>query len=269
MGAENNIPPRFELSKFYFDCIAKNGDAIIVYAARLRWHKLFLSYISLLENPNTGKTKSKTVLKTFSDPSCKNTTCSFDIPSLKFTGNWNSGNPLSKQSLIESGDGSITWNCFAPHATAEIEVAGKKISGLGYAEHLYMTMEPWKMPINELRWGRFLSETDSVVWIQWNGSHPLNLIWHNGIPILGKTLFSETHISFGNISISLHQQQDLRQGALLKTALKPLKRFMRFFPSSILNTHESKWISSAELIIDGKTKSKGFALHELVIFPKT
>ena len=44
---------------------------------------------------------------------------------------------------------------------------GVVLRGLGYAEHLSMTIPPWRLPIDTLRWGRFLSPERSVVWIDW------------------------------------------------------------------------------------------------------
>ena len=53
-------------------------------------------------------------------------------------------------------------------------------SGLGYAERLVLTIPPWKLPIETLRWGRFLSPSDWIVWIDWQGEHPQTIVYRNG-----------------------------------------------------------------------------------------
>jgi hypothetical protein len=58
----------------------------------------------------------------------------------------------------------------------------KKIR-LNYAEKLEMSVKPWKLPLAELRWGRFLSETDTIVWIDWQGEMPVNWVFYQGNPV--------------------------------------------------------------------------------------
>lgn len=46
---------------------------------------------------------------------------------------------------------------------------GEEFVGTGYAERLDMTLAPWALPFEELRWGRFIGPSRSAVWIYWRG----------------------------------------------------------------------------------------------------
>jgi hypothetical protein len=74
----------------------------------------------------------------------------------------------------------IRWHCVCPNADATIRIGDDTVQGLGYAEHLTMTLKPWRLPFDELRWGRFLSAADTLIWIQWRGSMSRTWIWVDG-----------------------------------------------------------------------------------------
>ena len=59
--------------------------------------------------------------------------------------------PPIHRRLFESADGIVDWTCEMPRARTRIG----EVCGDGYAEVLHMTVPPWKLPIDELRWGRF------------------------------------------------------------------------------------------------------------------
>ena len=44
----------FLLTKWYLDCVAESGDAVILYVADLRWNALTVHYGSLLTVPNSS-----------------------------------------------------------------------------------------------------------------------------------------------------------------------------------------------------------------------
>ena len=64
--------------------------------------------------------------------------------------------------LLETPFGSVEWSCDAPGAGVEIVCEdGVTIRGAGYSEHMVLAMLPWKLPIDELRWGRWLSPSST------------------------------------------------------------------------------------------------------------
>ena len=170
--------------------------------------------------------------------------------------------------VYESSEGAIKWHCLHPRSRATVNLGyGKILQGLGYLERLDMTLAPWKLPIEELRWGRFLSHSDSLVWIDWKGSHSCRIVLQKGI--LGRaTTIDEGEIALnGNIGLRLAGGDVLRKGALGETALAIIPGLKRLFPSKILNVRECKWRSRAELR-RGDSSSSGWAIHEVVKWPE-
>jgi hypothetical protein len=76
---------------------------------------------------------------------------------------------------------AVRWECLLPVAqvtglpTASA-AARKSIEHWGYGERLTLTMEPWHIPADEVRWGRIAHPTLSVVWIDWRGARPLTAV---------------------------------------------------------------------------------------------
>ena len=85
--------------------------------------------------------------------------------------------------LFERDEGAVDWQCEACPLRLEITLPeGRSLSGLGYAERLTLGLAPWALPIDELRWGRWIADTgdSSMVWIDWRGSHPLTVVFVDG-----------------------------------------------------------------------------------------
>src|SRR5262249_7828194 len=72
--------------------------------------------------------------------------------------------------LWTDGRRHVTWDPFVLNGVVE----GAK-HGRGYAEKLVMTVAPWRLGIDRLWWGRFCGDCHSLVWIVWEGRHPLRL----------------------------------------------------------------------------------------------
>lgn len=129
-----------------------------------------------------------------------------------------------------------------------------------------MTLAPWKLPIQELRWGRFLSDSDSLVWIDWKGSYSCRIVLQNGI--LGRaTTIDEDEVRLNRHGgLRLAPGDVLRKGGLGETALSVIPGLSRLFPRKILEARECKWRSRAELR-HGDSSSSGWAIHEVVTWP--
>jgi len=68
------------------------------------------------------------------------------------------------RSLYRDGkNNELLWNCHHPKSLAEIIYDKKSYKGFGYAETLFSQVKPWNLPIEELRWGRFLSDSYTVI----------------------------------------------------------------------------------------------------------
>ena len=269
MGGSLKNGSSFLLSKWYLDCVSDDGSAFIAYAASLRWRGLSLNYSSMLLHRPGEASKTDTTLQEFSIPEVAGPSLRWSSARLGVAGTWESAAPSFKRTLLQSADGSIEWNCLRPRARSEISFGGRRqLEGLGYAEQLTMTIPPWRLPFEELRWGRFLSETDALVWVNWRGAHVLNLSFHNGVCV-EDALVTDNEVAAGETRLTLGENTVLRDGALVETALSTIPGVRGLLPVRVLGTRESKWLSRGLLNRPGAESRTGWTIHEVVRWPNS
>jgi hypothetical protein len=249
------------------DCVADDGRAFVGYAARLSWRALSLDYASALRCRPGRQAETETTLQESSAPRAGGSVVKWSSPRLKVEGTWQADAPPIKRTLLESGDGKIEWHCLQPRARAELHVGeDARLVGLGYVEQLTMTIPPWRLPFDELRWGRFLSAQDALVWIDWRGEHSLGLSFHNGARVERASL-TDDEFAAGGMRLALDCGTVLREGALVETALATIPGIQRLFPFRILRAHERKWLSRGRLEKPAAEPLAGWAIHEVVRWP--
>jgi hypothetical protein len=182
-------------------------------------------------------------------------------------GRWDSAGPGIRRELLSGDEGSIVWNCLADGAAATVACHGGRFVGKGYVEHLRLTIPPWRLPIDRLRWGRFICASDRLVWIQWCGRQNLNLLYHNGQEIQTEAI-DDKRVSGHDGALELIDSRVLRDDALLGSLAEPLRPIAQLFPRSLLTTREIKWLSRATLRTPGRS-GEGWAIHERVDFKGT
>jgi hypothetical protein len=258
----------FLLSKWYMDCVSENGGAFIGYVASLRWRGLSLHYSSVLHYVHGKEVEVDISLQESTIPQVKGSSIQWSSPRLGVSGKWEAIAQPIKRSLLEMPAGSIQWHCLQPRARAEISIGnGQRLAGLGYVEHLTMTIPPWRLPFDELRWGRFLSDEDSLVWINWRGAHSLNLSFHNGVQV-ENALITDYGLHAEDTCLDLGDNVVLREGELVETALSSIPGIRNLFPFRILRTHERKWLSRGVLKKSQVESNTGWAIHEVVRWPE-
>ncbi len=231
----------FSLSKWYMDVVSDDGDPFLAYHAELRWHALRIHYASVLDGAwSLGSTPA---------PEMHADRVSWNVPALQLSGDWTGGAAAVSEEVLDG----VVWNCVRPCANACVETGGRKLAGLGYAERLTLTRAPWSLGIAELRWGRFLSATDWLVWIHLTGEHSKAITIHNGRHVEADALES----------LELTDSRVLRDGALGQTALSIVPGADGLFPASVLGIEETKWRSRGVLRREGRA-AEGWAIHEVV-----
>ena len=257
----------FTLSKWYMDCVSETGDVFIGYAALLRWKAFTLKYSSVLERRKGGQTEVRTSLVGFAAPQVTDSLLSWSSAALGIDGTWKALCAPVERTLFESEAGEIKWRCLQPRAAADIRIGkDRRLRGLGYAEHIAISIAPWHLPIEELRWGRFLSESDSLVWIDWRGPHPLRLVLENGVEARSAQEVTDGEIVFdeGRRILKLEESAVLREGALINTAFSVIPGIGKILPLRSLNTYECKWRSRGFLNGRSAAVGEGWAIHEIV-----
>jgi hypothetical protein len=261
--------PAFELSKWYADCISVQGDAVIIYHAELRWRAATLHYASLLIHRVGSPARSLCSLRRRPAPALQTDQIVWESPDWRAAGIWRDLSPRHENVLFASESGSVAWNCLAPRAAAAVEIDSElAIKGWGYAEHLRLSLAPWRLPIRRLRWGRFVNATDALVWIDWSGPYNTRVVYLNGSSVSATEIGdSELVLAENTAVLTLDTGTVLRDGLLGATALSVIPQIERLFPASVLNIRECKWLSRAVLRRPGRPDSIGMAVHEVVEWP--
>ncbi len=258
----------FLLAKWYLDCVSDTGDVFIGYSAELRWKAVTINYSSVLLHPAHAGTTTRTSVRKCSHPVSDRKRITWSFRPLQIEGAWEALAEPVGHPLLESPRGNVLWSCLQPHSRVEVRVGSDTtVSGRGYVEHLEMSLRPWELPIKELRWGRFLSEHDAMVWIDWQGEMPLTLVYRNGRLLADHSVSDQAVTTRGGQPVlALDHPAVLRDGPLISTALAAVPGIDKVAPLKTLRARESKWLSRGTVNkIDGPPAA-GWAIHEVVRF---
>lgn len=269
--------PGFRLSKWYLDCVAADGETVIAYVADLGWSGLALRYTSVLDHRG-GETRVSRSLRGYESPAADGDTLTWSSTPLGVHGVWRAIVPPVEEAILASADGSVAWRCVQPASLVALRVADgeggppRAVNGLGYAEELTLTIPPWRMPIQELHWGRFVSALDdagehaSLVWIDWRGPHAARVVCFGGARVEAEVSAERVALS-GGTTLSLDRRDVLREGAIGATVLAAIPQLSANLPGRILGVHERKWRSRGVLERPGRSPVEGWAIHEVVRWP--
>ncbi len=261
---------RFSLSKWYLDCVTDQGEVFVGYSATLRWKALSLKYSSILVMRTTGEIQTKATLHGGKAPRVSGNSLHWDCPALKLKGRWEAKQPPLSFKVFRASNTPLDWSCLRPHGVAEINIGGiGSFTGFGYVDYLDLSDRPWRLPLDELRWGRYLSERDSIIWMDFKGPCPETIVFHNGTLCPGARV-TDHEISLGEHQsrLSFEETQVLREGMLGSTALSVIPGFDKLLPARMLKTEERKWRSRGVLRKGGSVLGSGWTIHEVVQWPR-
>ncbi len=278
----------FHLAKWYLDCASPEGEVVIAYRAELRYHSLTLTYSSLLTFDDGSGVGTKTSLQASPAPRVTRDQITWSAPALGLEGTWRGPErePVER-TVFSSEKGDVSWKCLFPWAEVDLSLGGRSLHGLGYVEHLTLTVPPWAMPIDELRWGRFIGKASSLVWIDWRGPSSTQIVLEDGHPLaisedrsvpderggsgtnrLASVEDERVSVPAMEIELGLEEPRVLRSGAIGSTALSVLpKRVRDAFPGRILGLDERKWRARGILRRGEAEPEHGWVIHEVVRWP--
>jgi hypothetical protein len=267
----NNPGGKFHLSKWFLDFVGDRGDSMIFYAARLTWHGWSVSYTSWLRHSSKTGVSLKTRFHHVNTPQVTGEAITWKDTRFGVSGTWEPQADRVQSRIFASAEGSIDWTCFQPASKVRLVVNDEVLEGRGYAEHLNLTVPPWKIPMDELRWGRFGSDTENLVWIELKEKEKRQWLWLNGIKI-ENCIIGDDCILLPDQQLVLH----LDKCVVLESEKKILnlaQRMMRFMPGigkmiplQFLMADEYKWLSRGMVQTRGNWRSTGMAIHERVTF---
>jgi len=246
----------FRLRKYYLDATSADGNVVIAYWASLRWGALRLRYAAVDWFDASGTTTAKSSIGA-PPPEESPEGVRWKAPGLGVAGRWSPTVAPVVRELYARGGRSVTWSCLAPAAEVELGVGPRSLVGAGYVERLDCTIEPWRLPVDVLHWGRIADGDMAATWISWEGPHPLRLLFVGGAERHAPEI-SPTRISWDDGTIALAPERTLRSARLGEGAMRAIPRLLRRTPLRILAAHETKWLSRAR---------GTWCVHEVVRFP--
>ncbi|MBS1542359.1 MAG: hypothetical protein JST14_01890 [Bacteroidetes bacterium] len=251
----------FLLRKWYLDVMDDNQRGLIAYQAAIKWKNISLNYGGYLP---IGTLPVKARSDFSSSSSVEGSDHELHWKVALAHGSWKGDGPVIHQPLLQSEAGSVDWHVIQPLSHAHTSIEGHEVAGRGYVERIDLTLPPWRLPITQLLWGRYVSPLHSVVWIRWIGERPLQFIFHNGN--LCPCEVSAECVRFDNYVLTLPKNV-IRKGGIGPSVFAGFQKISSLFPSSILSLHEEKWSGICVLKENASVVDEGNVIHERVIWP--
>ncbi len=261
----------FHLEKWFLDCVTEEGEVMIFYAAKLKWHRWEVPYTSWLDYSSSSDTLFKSRLRRITIPQRAGELIQWQDDRFGVSGTWDAMTPPLNARLFDSKDGCLDWYCYQPMSRVRLILKDRTVEGKGYAEKLILSVEPWKIPMEELRWGRYCSEQDNIVWIELRGEQQQQWLWYNGEKLRaaniedGKLMMSDKGLVL-ELDRGIVLESEKKIFNVVKGLLRFIPGFNRSMPSRFLMSDASKWCSRGVLRKNNNVVSQGWAIHECVNF---
>jgi hypothetical protein len=251
----------FSLVKWYMDCVTDSGEAAIVYLADLHWRGIHARIGSVLTTNDRHSPVTSTSLGRYTLRSSPER-ITIEHSKLKIAGCWLSGAAAHQHKVYESSAGSVVWNCIQPRSRAKLSVEGREFAGLGYVECLNVTVPPLQLPLQELRWGRFVAPDHTLAWVDWKGTYSTSFaLLDTRLTTLSSA--SDREVIADDAVLQMASGSSLRSGRLGATILPGALGLRRLFPRRLFGIDEQKSLSLGTLTIAGQS-STGWVIHEVV-----
>ncbi|MFN7977779.1 MAG: hypothetical protein U0P30_06550 [Vicinamibacterales bacterium] len=254
------------VEKSYLDVVTADGVAVVAYVVDVGWLGLDLRLSARLRVVPGNGPDERSALGDAATPVMQDGALTWASSSLDVQGVWRALDPPVAATLLDTPAGRIEWSCRVPRARAVVVVDGVRHEGLGYAEHLRLTVPPWALPFHTLRWGRHLSDRHALVWIEWDGDAPLRMAWLDGAAQASARVDRDGLAGLdGGRSLRWRPGHDLthrRVGAAIGRAAPVLGARIG---GRLASMQEHKQCARSSLIdAGGHVLDDGWAIHEVV-----
>lgn len=259
------------LNKWFLDFIGDNGETMIFYAANLNWGPFSVPYTSWIHyDPDRG-IKSTSRYRRVRLPVKDENQITWKDETFKIEGLWESRSTPIEARLYDSKKGYLDWKCYQPASDVQLNINNRSLKGRGYAEQLILTASPWKIPMDELRWGHWGSENDTVVWIELRKEDKKQWLWVNGEKVEQNHIEDDLlKIPGRNLTLRLDRKVVLESEKKISSVMDKLNKYLpgfrKIIPVQFLRADEKKWLSNGTFYNKYNRVVNGMAIHELVNF---
>ena len=257
----------FTLSKWYLDCVAPDGRVVIAYWASLGWRDLSITWQQVTLHDPGQPARRQSSLSSSPPPAIGPDAITWLAPALDCRIDVRPRQGPIRHRLLDDSTGIVEWRADAPAADVSVALSGcPPLQGTGYAERLLVTVPPWRLPIRELRWGRWIDAAvnRSVVWIDWRGESPRTWVFVDG-QLAASAVVTDECVSAGTAEVAVGQRRtlDAKSFSQIVAAIPPLQAVV---PKSLLALQQTRWCSDATLTEGDAPALDGQAIHEVVVF---
>jgi hypothetical protein len=264
MTPSPRAPERFELVKWYLDAVDADGSAAIAYWASLTWMGVDVTWHNVCRYARGAAPEERSSLRQVPPPALVDGRVSWESKRLALETVHEPTAPGVTVTMLDDARGRITWECLAPSARVRANDDGTIRKGTGYVERLSMTVLPWEMPIDELRWGRWMSDdaTVSLVWIDWRGPAPQRWVVYHGVLADDASIGDDgVALDAGRLALSSPRTLHDRSVSKLLRGITGLARVAARIPC---DWEETKWCSRGMWTNAEGEHIQGWAIHEVV-----
>ena len=257
----------FELVKWYLDSVEPDGSAAIAYWTSLKWLGVNDNWHDLSRYDLDKPPVEQSSRKDEPPPTLADGHIAFHSAPLALETIHEGATPGITLTLFASSDGRVQWECLAPSARVRFDRGGVTTAGAGYVERMTMTIPPWQLPIAELRWGRWMSDslTTSLVWIDWRGTLARRWVVFNGTLHEGAVVRDDgVDLDAGRLALGAPRTLHHRSVGKLLRGMSGLARIATHIP---LAWEERKFCCRAAFTGANGESTSGWSIHELVRMP--
>ncbi|MHB1095553.1 MAG: hypothetical protein ACYC3F_05205 [Gemmatimonadaceae bacterium] len=257
-------PERFALEKWYLDAVDSDGSAAIAYWAQLTWLGVDVTWHNVCRYARGAAPEERSSLRRVPPPSVVDGRVVWESKRLALETVHDPKTPGVTVTMLDDARGRVTWECLAPSALMRATDDGVIRKGTGYVERITMSVLPWEMPIDELRWGRWMSEdaTASLVWIDWRGPSPQRWVIHNGAHCNDASV-GDDGVTLDAGRLTLVAPRTLHDRSVGKL-LRGITGLARLAPHIPIAWEETKWCSRGTWTNPAGESTHGWAIHEIV-----
>ena len=255
----------FRLTKWYLDLVTDQGTLLIAYAASLEWAGLRMQFASTLVARPYEAPSEETTIADVALPALQGDLLTWHHDGLGIAGTWQGTVPPVRATLLDDPGGQLEWTCHLPGAEVAVTLHGEGLNGRGYAECLAMTRRPWALPLNHLRWGRYVSADHTVAWIEWRGGEPRQWIWLDGSaePDASIQDFRVEGLGGGH-ELRLEPIREICDRRGLQVLSRHLPSLSPALLGPMADLRETKRLDRGILLRDGVATDQGWVIHEVV-----
>ena len=255
----------FLLSKWYLDVVTDAGAVAILYAARLRFGRLHAAYASVLVADPGAPLAEDAAVRGVEPPRLSGGALSWGHERLGVRGTWRRAAPPIRQNLLRTASGALQWACHMPLAHATVRCGDRVLTGFGYAESLRLSLPPWRLPFDTVRWGHHASGRRSLVWIACDGRERRQWVWLDGQPQPEAAVMDDgvRNLAHGEAH-RLEAGRVIRDQRVLGAVTKALPSLGRRVAGPLARMHEIKRLGRSVIGRPGEPSDPGWTLHEVV-----